>query len=117
MGKHPLLDAIRILKYIWEDDEGEYARFDWIKRFWQKADILPVSVDCYINNDVGRSSVPISMNTLNKYDYDNIYNLPEKLSVKEKELGVNVSREDHDLKGSLVRIDSNYQVITLFSLG
>ena len=55
-----------------------------------------------INNDVGGSSVPISMKTLNKYDCDNICNLLETLSVKAKELGVNVYQEAHGLKGSLV---------------
>jgi hypothetical protein len=57
---------MRILKSIWEDDEGKYARVDGIKRCWRKANILPVSWECDINNDVGRSHVPISMKTLNK---------------------------------------------------
>ena len=101
-GKPHLLDAMRILKYIWEDDEGKYARVDEIKRCWRKANILPVSWECDINNDVGRSRVPISMKTLNKDDCDNICDLLEQLSVKAKESGVNVSREAHGLKGSLV---------------
>ena len=42
------------------------------------------------------------MKTLNKYDCDNICNLLETLSVKAKELGVNVYQEAHGLKGSLV---------------
>ena len=51
-----------------------------------------------INNDVGRSSIPISMKTLYKYNCDNICNLLETISVKAKESGVNVSREAHGLK-------------------
>eukprot|EP00978_Attheya_sp_CCMP212_P044514 scaffold312923_cov43-Attheya_sp.AAC.1 len=101
-GKPHLLDAMRILKSIWEEDEGKYARVDGIKRCWRKANILPVSWECDINNDVGRSRVPISTKTLNKDDCDNICDLLEQLSVKAKESGVNVSREAHGLEGSLV---------------
>ena len=93
---------MKILKPIWEDDEDKYARVDGIKNFWQKANILPVSWECYINNDVGRSYVPINMKALNKDDCDNIYNLLETISVKAKDSGVNLSREARDIKGSLV---------------
>ena len=97
-----MLDAIIIIKPIWEDDEGKYTIVDGIKCCWIKANILPVSWECDINNDLGRSYVPISVNNLNKYDYENICNLLETLSVKSKELGVNVSQEALSLKGSLV---------------
>ena len=55
-----------------------------------------------INNDVGGSSVPISMKTLNKYDCDNICNLLETLSIKVKESGENVSQKDNGIKGSIL---------------
>ena len=61
-----------------------------------------MSWECDINNDFGSSFVPISMKTLNKYDCENICNLLETLSVKAKEFCVNVFREAHGLKGSLV---------------
>ena len=86
-----MLDTMRIMKPIWEADEGKYSRVDGIKRCWRKADILTVYWECDINNDVGRSSVPIRMNNLNEDDCDNICNLLETLSVKAKESGVNVS--------------------------
>ena len=54
-----------------------------------------------IDNDVGHSSVPIRT-TLNKDDCNNYYNLLEIFSLKQKELCVNVSREAHGLKVSLV---------------
>ena len=41
------------------------------------------------------------MKTLSTDDFDNICNLIETLSVKMKELGVNVYQEAHGLKGSL----------------
>ena len=83
-GTYHLLDATGILKPIWEDDEGKYSRVDRIKRCWWKANILPMSWEYDINNDVGRSSVPIRMETLNKDYCDNISSLLEILSVKAK---------------------------------
>ena len=58
--------------------------------------------ECDTNNYVGHSSVTITTNTINKDDYYNIYNLIETVSVKSKELGVNVFWESHGLKGALV---------------
>ena len=101
-GKNHLIGSMIIMKNIWEDDEVKYSRVDGIKRCWRKANILPVSWECNINNDVGHSSVPISIKTLNKDNCDNNCNLLEFFSVKAKYSGVNVSREAHGLKGLLV---------------
>ena len=91
-----------ILKPIWEYDEGKYARVDGMKIWWWTSNILPVSWECDINNYIGRSSVPISMNILNKYYFENICDLPQTHSVKSKESGVNVSRKSHGIKVSPV---------------
>ena len=72
-GNCHFLDAMIILKPIWEDDEGKYARVDEIKCCWWKANIQPVSLEYDINNDVRRSHVPIRMKILKKYYCDNIY--------------------------------------------
>ena len=84
VGRPNFLDSMRILKPIWEENEGKYARVGGIKRYWKKANILPVSWECYINNYVGSSYVLISMNSINKDDFDNICNLFETVSVKAK---------------------------------
>ena len=97
-----MLDTMRIMKPIWEADEGKYSRVDGIKRCWRKADILTVSWECDINNDAGRSYVPIIMKTLSKDDCESICNLFETLLVKAKESGSSVSREAYGLKSSLV---------------
>ena len=60
--------------------------------------------ECYINNDVGSSRVPIIMKNLtpNKYDCDNICDFIEQLSVKAKYLSVNVDQEACGLEVLLV---------------
>ena len=101
-----MIDEMRTMKPILEDYEGKYSRVDGIKRCWKKANILPVSSECDINNDVGRSYVSISRKTLNKDDCDNICNLLEIFSVNAKEPGVNVFLQAHGLKVSLVSYGS-----------
>ena len=97
-----LFDAMRILKPIWGDDEGKYSRVDGIKCCCRKSNILPVYWECDINNYLGFSPVPISMNNLNKYYFDNICNFLEIISVTVKYSGANVSQDAHGLKVSLV---------------
>ena len=53
-GKPHFIDSMRILKPIWEDNEGKYSRVDGIKGCWRQANILPVSLECGINNNFGR---------------------------------------------------------------
>ena len=101
-GKPRFLDAMRILKPIKEDDEGKYSRVDGIKCFCRMAIIPSVSWEFDINNDAGRSYVPIIMKTLSKDDCENICNLFETLLVKSKESGSSVSWEAYGLKSSLV---------------
>ena len=91
-GNSHFLDAIIIMKHIWEYYEGKYSIVDGIKHCWKNANILPVYWECEINNYIGRSSVPISINTLKKDDCDNICNLLETFSVKAEDSGIIVSR-------------------------
>jgi hypothetical protein len=46
-----------ILDTIWSQD-SKYVRADTIARYWRKADILPVSWQMDINNDVGQTLIP-----------------------------------------------------------
>ena len=102
-GDNPhLLDAMRIMKPIWEEYEGKDFRVDSKTSFWWKDNILPVSRECHINNYVGRSSAPIITKTLNEDDCYNICNLLENIPVKSKESGVNFYQETHGLKVSPV---------------
>ena len=81
------------MRLTWEDNAGKYTIVYDIKGCWRKGNILPVSWECDVNNNVGRSRVPTSTTTLKKDDCDNIYDLFEQLAVKSKELGVNVYQE------------------------
>ena len=81
------------MKLIWEYYQGEYTIVYGIKGCWRKGNILPVSWECDVNNNVGRSRVPISTTNLNKDDCDNICDLFEQLAVKSKDLGVNFYQE------------------------
>jgi hypothetical protein len=51
-GKATVLDAMEILNKIWDND-GKYATTDGIMRCWRIADILPISWEADINNQVG----------------------------------------------------------------
>jgi len=50
-AKANVLDALQILKMIWEGD-AKYATIDGIKRCWRKAGILPVLMNIELINDV-----------------------------------------------------------------
>lgn len=56
-GKATLLDAMEILKDIWDAD-AKYARSEGIMRCWRKANILPIHWETEIESAVGRASVP-----------------------------------------------------------
>ena len=86
-----MLDATIILKAIWEYYEGKYVKVDGINRWCKKDNIVPVSWEYDINNDIGRSRVPTSMKTLNKDYCDNIYNCFGQHAVKLKVSGVSVA--------------------------
>ena len=55
-GKATVLDAIDILHGIWDGD-NKYARKESIGRCWRKAEILPLSWNVEINNNVGSNSL------------------------------------------------------------
>jgi hypothetical protein len=55
-GKATVLDAVEILNEIWNND-GKYATTDGIMCCWRKADILPISWEANINNEVGSHSL------------------------------------------------------------
>ena len=81
-GKNHFLDAMIILKPIWEYNEVKYSIVGGIKRCWSKSNILPVSWECDIDNNVGCSYVPIILKTITKDGCDHICNLIETLSLK-----------------------------------
>jgi hypothetical protein len=55
-GKATVMDAMQILHGIWSCDDN-YAKVDGIKRCWRKADILPISWNQQINNEIGSDSL------------------------------------------------------------
>ena len=55
-GKPHMFDAMIMLNEIWKND-GKYASKIGVRRCWRKANILPPTWDCSINNDVGGESI------------------------------------------------------------
>ena len=66
-GKATLLDAMQLLKGIWDGD-GRYAHSAGILRCWRKANILPIGWETEIENMVGRDSVPAKDKRISEED-------------------------------------------------
>ena len=56
-GNPTVLDCMIMLKEIWDGDTGKYISSDGIMRCWRKADILPITWNADINNEVGSGSL------------------------------------------------------------
>lgn len=67
-GKATILDAMMLLLQVWTNEE-KYATEDAVKRCWRRADILPVSWNAEINNDVGSKTMPDKSKTISKEEY------------------------------------------------
>jgi hypothetical protein len=80
-GKATVMDALQILHGIWSCDD-KYAKVDGIKRCWRKANILPISWNMQINNEVGSASVSDSDKRISDEDCDVLCNLMKKIQFK-----------------------------------
>ena len=66
-GKATLLDAMELLKEIWDGDR-RYAHSAGILRCWRKANILPIGWETDIEMLVGRASVPEKVKQISAED-------------------------------------------------
>ena len=66
-GKATLLDAMELLKGIWEAN-ARYGTSSGILRCWRKANILLIAWETEIENTVGRDSVPDKLKQISKED-------------------------------------------------
>ena len=80
-GKATILDAMLILKKIWDGD-NKYAKDDSISRCWRKAEILPPSWNAAINNEVGSMSLPTKDKQITKEECIELCQLFRSIQVK-----------------------------------
>ena len=98
-GKATLLDAIEILKDIWDAD-AKYARSAGILRCWWKANILPIGWEVDIENAVGRATVSEKDKTLSDEDCEELCLLFERVHASAQSVSVEVTDGTNGLTGS-----------------
>ena len=102
-GKPHILDCMEMLKQIWDGDDGKYVSIDSIKRCWRKANILPITWNQDIHNDVGRSSVPFKDKVVSKEISDELCDLMNSIQLKADEYCVDTeSNAGHVFKDTFV---------------
>ena len=73
-----MLDAMMLLLQVWNHD-AKYATPEAVKHCWRKADILPVTWNADINNDVGHKRMPDKLKTVSKEECAELCNILSKL--------------------------------------
>ena len=81
-GKPHVLDCMEMLAKIWEGKDGKYVSDESICRCWRKADILPVTWNADINNDVGSATISVRDKTLTENDTDELCALLADVKLK-----------------------------------
>ena len=76
-GKPHILDCMEMLKTVWDGDK--YVSQESISRCWRKADILPVTWNADINNEVGSASMPEKDKVVSKELLDEMCSLMGKV--------------------------------------
>lgn len=98
-GKATLLNAMQIIKDIWDAD-AKYARSADILRCWRKANILPIGWEVDIENAVGRASVPDKDKTLSDADCEELCLLFKRVHASAQSVSVEVADGTNALTGS-----------------
>ena len=81
-GKPHILDCMEMLVKVWEGKDGKYVSDESICRCWRKADILPVTWNADINNDVGSATIATRDKTLSENDTDELCALLANVKLK-----------------------------------
>ena len=84
-GNLRILDCIVMIKQVWEGMNGGYVSPEIICHFWRKADILPMTWNQDINNEVGRASISDSQKVVRKEVSDELCNLIAGIKLKANE--------------------------------
>jgi hypothetical protein len=88
-GKATILDAMEILNKIWNNN-GKYATTDGIMCCWRKANILPISWEADINNEVGSSCLLENEDkTISNEECQELCGLLKNLIVRSRETNQN----------------------------
>jgi hypothetical protein len=88
-----------ILNEIWNQD-GRYAKVDGILRCWRKAEILPINMQTFIENKVGRN-IPTKMKVISDDDCKVLCKLMNQLQVKAQSTGVLINSDAIALQNSI----------------
>ena len=73
---------MEMLAKIWEAKDGKYVSDESICRCWRKADILPVTWNADINNEVGSATIAMRDKTLSENDTDELCALLADVKLK-----------------------------------
>ena len=80
-----------MLNQVWEGRDGRYISTDSIRRCWRKLDILPVTWNQDINNEVRRASIPEKHRVVSKEVCNKLFQLMASIKFKENECSIDTS--------------------------
>jgi len=99
-GKPHILDCMTMIKHIWNGDVGgKYVSTESIRRCWRKADILPITWNMDIENEVGHASTPQCKKVVSEDTCNELCNLMESIVLKADECCIDTTAAE----GSIFR--------------
>ena len=129
-GKPHILDCMTMIKQVWDGGDGRYISSESIRRCWRKADILPISWNMDINNEVGHASRPEWKKVVSKETCNELCNLMNSIKLRANESSIDtttavgnvfrdtfvtdgdISNDDfHDMAEAWVDIEDNEDMI------
>ena len=129
-GKPHILDCMTMMKQIWNGEDGKYVSTESIRRCWRKADILPITWNIDINNEVGHASTPEWKKVVSNDTCNELCNLMNSIKLRANECSIDtttavgnvfrdtfvtdgdISNDDfHDMAEAWVNIEDNEDMI------
>ena len=71
-----------ILQQFWNGDDGKYVSDESACRCCRKSDILPVTLNSDINNNVGSATLSHSKKVISGDPFNDLFNLMAQVTVK-----------------------------------
>lgn len=99
-GKPHILDCMEMLKTVWDGEK--YVSTESISRCWRKADILPVTWNADINNEVGSASMPERDKVVSDEILNEMCNLMTSVQLKAEDSAVDTETVASVLKNTFV---------------
>ena len=119
-----------MMKQIWNGDNGKHVSTESVRRCWRKADILPITWNMDINNEVGHASTPEWKKVVSNDTCNELCNLMNNIKLRAKECSIDttttvgnvfrdtfvtdgdISNDDlHDMAEAWIDIEDNEDMI------